>query len=150
MSWIDFVLIVIIIAAVAIQSKRGSLQACFDFLAALLALGVAKSTCGKTEGWAPLIAFSIVFAALLVISYYLYNLTAFTLETYDSLFGGIFGFALACVIGWTIYWAGDAVRTNPLADHPDWILDSRLAVSFYDWQWWKGFLDFMSRLGETK
>lgn len=149
MVWIDFVAIVILLAAIAAQSRRGFLQSAFDFLAALISLGIAKSTFGRAEPWTPMIAFTVIFVVLLAASYYLYNLTAFTLETYDPVLGGLFGFATACVIIWAIYWTGDITRLNPAAARPDWILDSRLVDSFYDWKWWKSFLYFMRHLGET-
>jgi hypothetical protein len=149
MSWIDFVLIVIIIAAVAIQSKRGFLQSCFDFVAGLMAFGITRSTCGKMPEWTPLVAFGAIFVVLMAVSYWLYNLTAFTLETYDPVLGAMFGFALACVIGFVIYWTGDPTRFNPAGQRPEWMLDSRLTATFYDYTWWRGFLDFMAKLGTT-
>jgi hypothetical protein len=149
MSWIDFVLIVIIIAAVAVQSKRGFLQSCFDFLASLMALGITRSMCAKMDGWTPMVAFGLIFAVLLAVSYYLYNLTAFTLETYDPILGFCLGFATAAVIAYALYWTGDANRLMPGAPRPDWILDSRLTASFYDYTWWHNFLDFMAKLGNT-
>ena len=147
MTWIDIVFIVLAIALVAIQSRRGFLQSALDLVAGLVAYGITRGTAGTMEGMAgPVAIFLAILAVLAVASYYLYNVTAFTIEAYDPLLGCIFGFALACVIGHCLYWAGDGVRLG--AETPVWILDSRLASAFYHYEWWKNFQDFMMRLGQ--
>ncbi len=147
MSWIDYVLIGLWLAVITIQSRRGFLQSALDLVAAFLAYGVTRGVAGRAEGMGtPLGVFFAVFAGLLVASYYVYNLTAFTIEAYDALLGAILGFALACVLGWMIYWAGDAARYGGTT--PDWILDSTFVKTFYRYEWWHNFIGFMQGLGE--
>ncbi len=149
MSWIDVVSIVIIVVCVAVQSRRGFLQSLFDFLACLISLGIMRGACSKMEGMGgPLTVFFLIFGALLVASYFLYNMTAFTLDAYDPVLGFLFGLMTACAIIWALYWSGDTLRLDPSGVSPDWILDSRFSDSLYHYRWWKGFLDFMSKLGE--
>ncbi len=146
MSWIDYVLIGLWLVVVTIQSRRGFLQSALDLVAAFVAYGITRGVAGNMEGMGGTLAvFFLVFAGLLVASYYVYNLTAFTIEAYDALLGAILGFALACVIGWMIYWAGDPTRYGGAT--PDWILDSTFVNGFYHYEWWRNFLAVMQGIG---
>jgi len=147
MTWIDFAFFVVAIVLIAVQSRRGFLQSFLDFLAGLLAYTLTRGIAGNMPGMgAPIAIFLGIFAVLLVGSYFVYGLFSFTIEAYDPLLGGLFGFVLACVVMHVLYWAGDGARAG--GETPLWILDSRLASSFYHYDWWKRFLSFMGRLGQ--
>jgi hypothetical protein len=147
MSWIDFVFIVVAFAAIAIQSRRGFVHSVMDVGAGMIAWMITRVVCAQTEGVAgPFIAFMVLLGLLLAGSHFLGNMIAFEIEAYDALLGAIFGFVLACVVMWVMYWAGDGARQGGVT--PDWIRDSRLAGAFYHYEWWKGFLTFMGRLGQ--
>jgi uncharacterized membrane protein required for colicin V production len=148
MAPIDFVVIGLWLILATVQSRRGFLQSALDLVAGLVAAGITRGVAAKMEGMGgPLAVFFVILAGLLVASFYIYNLTAFTIEAYDPLLGVIFGFALACVIAYVIYWAGDGARLGEPT--PEWILDSTLAGGFYYYNWWHSFQDFMAGLGET-
>lgn len=106
MSWVDPVIVVVLIVAVAVQSKRGFLQSALDAVAGIVAVLGAKALGPRVPSVSPALGFAIVLvpclAVLLLVSRFLYATTSFTVESWDPLLGACFGAVLGCTLGYAL------------------------------------------------
>ena len=109
-SWLDGIIIVIIIALILWEVRRDLGQSLFDTVALLLGLRVAwwlgpllapslgMGNPNLARGVALLIVFVVASAGALVVGWYLHRLTLWTLDQFDRVSGLMLGFTSAVIV----------------------------------------------------
>lgn len=111
MTWLDIVVLVVIILITWLESVRGFGRALFDFVGAIISLRVAAFLAGLLADMAPISQspgpseafwFTVVFVILagltLVATRVIYQSTLLSLDVLDPLVGGLFGLASGMVV----------------------------------------------------
>jgi len=110
-TWLDIVVLVVIILITWLESVRGFGRALFDFVGAIISLRVAAFLAGLLADMAPISQspgpseafwFTVVFVILagltLVATRVIYQSTLLSLDVLDPLVGGLFGLASGMVV----------------------------------------------------
>ena len=159
MNVIDLVLAVLMIAAIALETKRGFGRAIFDFaalfisvrVASLVAPGtakayhIAKDAPANEAIW--LAALFLLFAGILLyIGKLAYDRTQLTLEVFDPLIGAALGIGLGVIVCHVLV-TTLAVSAGVNGQLPDVITNSGVGSEFYSFDTYHRVMDFMYNLG---
>lgn len=112
MTWVDFAIVVLLVSAVILESKRGFGSALFDALAVILSMraayllvnpdtGVFKTFWANAPthaGFGYLLTFIGISVVAMFIGHLIYGNLLFSADAFDSLLGGIMG----AVVGVTV------------------------------------------------
>jgi uncharacterized membrane protein required for colicin V production len=151
MNWLDFVLICLVIAMMAVGLKRGVARAGFDTFTVLVARSVApgfghwlaqsikfSADSNANEAYLFVIAFILVTAAFVAASIKFFGSS----EYFDSALSGLFGAVTGLIVGSVL------VKTISLAADPkampDAIALSTLGQQFVTFSWYRSTVDFLS------
>lgn len=158
MSTIDVVLVVLLIGAVAVETKRGFGRAIFDFAALLVAVRgmsllapvLARSIHFAKDAQAnEAICFAALFVvvggALLYLGKLAYDSTLISLDAFDPFLGSVVGFGVALVIGHVVV-KSLAIAAGVDGVPPSALTDSALGMQFYQFTAYHKVFDFLSAL----
>lgn len=144
MSWVDYVIIVLAVAGMAIQAKRGFLQSAFDFAASIIAIIGARVISPLIPALSPGVSYAIVggvlLVALLFVSRLCYAGVGLTVESLDPVLGAFFGVLLALSLGYGISTGLTVANEDKM---PDSVANSKIAYQVVTMQALKGISDMI-------
>lgn len=159
-TWLDLVIVLIVVLSITLETKRGFGKAIFDFFAFLLALRITdmlyvevaqritfSSNPQMNNTW----SYGILLVVLGIIFWFLgklaYESTQISLDTFDPALGAVLGFGIALILGHAfvtiVYYASkDATGASAL------LQNSMFAQEFYTFSGYHSFIDTLKRMGE--
>jgi uncharacterized membrane protein required for colicin V production len=159
MNVIDVVLVLLVIAIVVIEAKRGFGKVAFDFVALLVALHAASAAAPTAAasihlaGDAPAtqaiwvaILFLLLGALLIWVGKIAYQHTQFSLELFDNPLGGVLGIGVAVIVGHVLV-STLAISSGVGGAPPEVISGSTLGMEFYQFGAYHRVMGFLYTLG---
>ncbi len=155
LSWLDGLLMLVVVSVILWEIRRDLGQSLFDSLAFLLGLRLALwvgpavsryltfATPEQAHGLALIGVFVIGSAAGLVGGFYLYTVTRWTLDTFDRVAGAVLGFSSAVIVCHVLV-VSLTLMFGTSARPPAFVTGSRLgqeALSFHTFQQVVEFFD---------
>jgi hypothetical protein len=158
-SWIDLVLIGIMILAVALGARRGFGKVVFDFAALLIALrltdmfyqALSRSVTLTSDkhanlAWCYAALFVVLGLALWFIGKSAYDATLISLDTFDAPLGALLGLSIALILGHvlakTVFLLTLKNGVSPV------IQQTVLGSEFFSFDTYHRVVDAMRRLGD--
>lgn len=151
MTWPDFVVIGLCIVLGMVQSRRGFLPAVADLAGCVLIIQIAPLFYLKfvseslSYAGAYLLTVCIAVVVLAVITSLLKRYTQYDIGSFDSPLAGVAGIVAALVLSHAMYGAVILAQGTNSAVYAG----SAFAGQIYELQGWRGFLEFMSKIGTT-
>lgn len=157
-NWVDLILIVVVVAAVAIEGKRGFGRAFFDFAALVLALKLVSVLHGSVSASFRFAAdaatnqavlygvlFLLIGSGCWFVGKQIYDHTLLTLETFDPVLGAVLGVAVAVVLGHAFTQMLATIGTVD-GNLPLTLTKSGFGMEFYDFKSYHSFVTFVCSL----
>jgi hypothetical protein len=152
MTWPDFVTIGLCIVMAIVESKRGFVPALLAVVGAALVVETAGSAyrslfpgLSYSAGYAATVIIGLAIVAVLTILLKRYAPT--DIGSFDSPLGGVLGIVTALIMAHALY--GAVILSSSQGMNTPAYANSGLGAQIYELQGWRGFLDFMARIGST-